>query len=628
MPTSARSTPISTSRNRWSCLAPGPITVEVAAGQPGRPVGWLLGSEIFVLVTAIYYIAAQIGLSLQAQPEAIAVFWPAAGVAVGTLIWLGRRAVVPVGSGVAVGSFVAGIMSRDDPTLSLIFALCNTFECVTVAFFVRCLFGDNFDFDRFPRVIGFLLSALLGSSIAALPAALALKVLAGSSVPLPHLWLVWMESDAIGIVTVAPLLVTIPALLREPPPLAGWLEGLTLLAALGLASLFVFGGFLASTTGRIVPIGSALFPILLWNAARSPPAFAAAASVIISIVLVACMIAGFGPLGDQRLPLLDRVKGAQITMLIGALCSLSLAALFAERRRAERVLMNFSIGLEARVAERTQALTDANHRLARESAERAAIEEKLADYRNDLSHVQRVATAGELATFIAHEINQPLMAISKTAGACVRLNRDGRLAPSALSEHLTDIAAEAKRASDIISHLHSLVRKRQAIKAPVDLARVVEDTFLLLRPLAERRGITLVHTVKGPLPRLYGDDIQLGQLVLNLTRNAMDAVSDQPADSRRVTIATAALDDAGVRFEVTDSGPGLSEEVRRRIPEAFFTTKPDGLGMGLAISQTIAETHGTALEFASNEKAGTGTVVRVVFRELEASKQDRRGGGR
>lgn len=568
--------------------------------------------QLAAAMTVIYYLAAHIGLALLAQPGGIAVFWPASGIAAGALIALGRQAMLPIAAGVAVGTLIANIEGRSDSRLAAIFAACNAIECVGVAAAIGWLFGPAFDFDRITRVVGFIGAGLVATAVAAFPAALALHVLADAPVPLALLWSTWMQSDAIGVLAVAPIVITLPGLLRDPPPVARLVEGIFLLILLGGAAFYLFGPFSTGSVGRLVPLGSALFPILLWIAARGPPAFGAAAAAVLGVLVVVCTIKGIGALGDSRLSLDDRVRAAQLIILIATLCALSLAALFAEQRRAQRELTLavdelrlLSSTLEERVEERSQALV-------RVGQDRLAAEMKLADYRNELAHVQRVATAGELATFIAHEVNQPLNAISSTAAACVRMSRSERLSTDELAQHLGDIAAQAQRASDIIRQLRQLVRKEPRDKAAVDLGAVVEQTLPLVRSLAERGGIE-IEFERQPVPALSGNAIQLGQLVLNLVRNALDAVAPLPDERRRIGIK-AVGDAGGVRLEIDDQGPGLTEEARMRMFEPFFTEKKEGLGIGLSICQTIAEAHGGKIEIEAGHLAdGGGTRVRVVF---------------
>ena len=240
-------------------------------------------------------------------------------------------------------------------------------------------------------------------------------------------------------------------------------------------------------------------------------------------------------------------------------------------------------------------------------------EAALAEYRSQLFHVARVATAGEMATVIAHELNQPLAAIAHTANACGRLSANDNLSGGDLAQHLQTIGTQAKRASEIIRQMRNYVRKQPATQQPLDLDRVVDDILALLAPNTRHMSIQLQRATTGPLPPVLGDEIQLGQLVLNLVRNAFDAVEANPAADRCVKVLTSNPEPDTVLLEVADNGPGIRAEQREKIFEPFFTTRRNGLGMGLSIARTIAETHGAQLSVGVEVPEQRGTIFRVAF---------------
>ena len=240
-------------------------------------------------------------------------------------------------------------------------------------------------------------------------------------------------------------------------------------------------------------------------------------------------------------------------------------------------------------------------------------EAALAEYRQQLWHVARVATAGEMATVIAHELNQPLAAITHTASALSRLSASKNLSNDELALHLQSIGAQARRSSEIIRQMRSYVRKQPPARQPLDLDRVVDDILAMLAPITRNSSIRLLRTSSGTLPQIFGDEIQLGQLVLNLVRNAFDAVETNTTASRCVQVATSNPDRQRVLLEVTDNGPGIQAEQKDKIFEPFFTTRRNGLGMGLSIARTIAEAHGAAVCVDSDAVTGRGAVFRVSF---------------
>ena len=245
--------------------------------------------------------------------------------------------------------------------------------------------------------------------------------------------------------------------------------------------------------------------------------------------------------------------------------------------------------------------------------ERYRTEAALAEQRNELFHVARLATAGEMATVMAHEINQPLAAISHTANACGRLLRAKRLDSDDLAEHLDGISAQAKRASEIIRRIGNFVRKRPSAHERVDLDRIVTDILVLLTPSSRWHAIQLGRIAGDGPTHVDGDEIQLGQLVANLVRNAFDAVARNPASDRRVQITTSNPDPDHVMLTVADNGPGIPEHIRDRLFEPFFTTRRNGLGMGLAIARTIAEAHNATLSLDAPQGTFAGAVFKIVF---------------
>lgn len=219
----------------------------------------------------------------------------------------------------------------------------------------------------------------------------------------------------------------------------------------------------------------------------------------------------------------------------------------------------------------------------------------ITEQRGQLLHVARVATAGEMAAVMAHEINQPLAAISHTATACERLLRSKRLNSEELRQHLADIARQAKRASEIIRRIGSFVQKKPSRITRLELGRVISDVVNLLAPLCWRHRIKITRVEPDKPLFVWWDEIQLVQLLANLVRNAIDAVAANPSDNRRVEIAARMIDEGEAVLTISDSGSGVAEEMRERIFEPFFSTRADGLGMGLAIARTIAEAHDAKL---------------------------------
>ncbi len=248
--------------------------------------------------------------------------------------------------------------------------------------------------------------------------------------------------------------------------------------------------------------------------------------------------------------------------------------------------------------------------LEREIAERQRIEEREREQRRELDHVARLSILGEMAGNLAHELNQPLAAITNYADGCALRLQAGRSDEAELLATTQRIAEQAKRAGRVIQRIRALVRKRDAVRLPFDLGDAAREAADLFEGQARRAGVAMTLDLADRLPPVEGDRIQVQQVVLNLLQNAFDAMAATPPAARRLTIATA-RDGATVRLSVADRGGGLSAEARERLFEPYFTTKPEGIGLGLALSRSIIEAHGGRL-WAEDNPAG-GVVMHVAL---------------
>lgn len=265
-----------------------------------------------------------------------------------------------------------------------------------------------------------------------------------------------------------------------------------------------------------------------------------------------------------------------------------------KRKDAEQSLRQARDSLELKVRGRTAELRQANEQLKSEIAERIRAEETVQKTQADLAHVSRVTTLGELAASIAHEVNQPLMAVVINGDACLEwLAREQPNLPEARAA-VARIIAEGNRAGEIIRRIRALFKNSPLQKTPVDLNEIVQDIVSLMQRELMHKHVDVHTRLESVLPLVLADRVQLQQVVLNLVVNAVEAMS--AANSRRrELIIRSNRDGDGVLVSVTDSGPGLPLEQEEKIFGAFFTTKPGGLGMGLAISRTIIEAHGGRL---------------------------------
>jgi len=231
--------------------------------------------------------------------------------------------------------------------------------------------------------------------------------------------------------------------------------------------------------------------------------------------------------------------------------------------------------------------------------------QELRQHRERMAHVDRLSTMGEMAAGIAHEINQPLAAISAYAQACQRLIQSGRTNAGELQDALQDVGAQVERAGEVIRRLRGMVKKGAGQRVLTDINELVTETIALAR-LDRREQEIQIHTeLESDLPSVEVDAIQIQQVLLNLVRNAMDAMQDLPVAEQRVTIRTSRRGPDDVEVAVADCGAGLSGEVEKNIFRPFFTTKNTGMGMGLSISQSIVNNHGGRIWFTGNRDQGT-----------------------
>jgi PAS domain S-box-containing protein len=222
--------------------------------------------------------------------------------------------------------------------------------------------------------------------------------------------------------------------------------------------------------------------------------------------------------------------------------------------------------------------------------------------RRDLTHVARVTTMGEMAAALAHELNQPLTAILSNAHAGERYMAQAAPPLDEIREILQDVVGDARRAGEVIQHLRGLLRKEEARFLPLDVNPVIREIAALVHTDTILRNVVIDLDLSPELPRVHGDRVQLQQVLLNLVLNGMEAMGPN-GEERRIVIQTRQGDGA-VCVAVRDNGLGIPEDKLPRVFETFYTTKSAGMGMGLAISRSIVETHGGKIRAENNPDRG------------------------
>ena len=237
-------------------------------------------------------------------------------------------------------------------------------------------------------------------------------------------------------------------------------------------------------------------------------------------------------------------------------------------------------------------------------------ERELRASQSQLAHLVRLGTMGELAAGIAHELNQPLSAISNYASGCRRRIEGLPERDRSVIEALEEIASQANRAGEIIRRLRKFVKRSEPRTSFINVPDAIEEAVGLLRHDAHLHGINIETHCEDRLPAIPGDAIQVQQVLMNLVRNAIDAVTEVAdpgaADGDRPVIRIYArmLNPQNIRIEVVDSGPGIRAEDPTQVFDAFFTTKANGLGLGLSLSSSIVDAHGGSLAAKNNADRG------------------------
>jgi signal transduction histidine kinase len=261
-----------------------------------------------------------------------------------------------------------------------------------------------------------------------------------------------------------------------------------------------------------------------------------------------------------------------------------------DRKRAERTVRRLAARLEQRVVERTRALERAH--------------EAVRQHQADLAHVLRLHTMGEMTSALAHEINQPLCAITNYAQGAVQRLRSGSTDLPALQQVCEQIAHEGLRAADILRSIRALIRRDSAISDDIDVNALAADALRVMEPQARAHGVTVRLERGADLPSIHADGTQIEQVMLNLMLNGVQAAALARVPPREVVVATA-VDRGHVQVTVRDTGQGFAPSIRERLFTPFVTTKEHGLGLGLVISRSIVESYGGRLWATSREVDGT-----------------------
>lgn len=294
-----------------------------------------------------------------------------------------------------------------------------------------------------------------------------------------------------------------------------------------------------------------------------------------------------------------------VDMIVFVATALFISWLNSEQNRAKESIRRARDELDARVKERTADLKMANQQLQAEVAEREAAENRLFEAQNEIARIARITTMGELAASIAHELNQPLGSIVVSGDACLRWLEAKPPNLDEAHQALEAIIRDGTRASNVLVRTRKLLRHGERLRESLDVNEVIREVLSLSDGELRRNGISMRIEMQENLPSATIDRVLLQQVLLNLIMNAMDAMRTISDRTRVLSIRTEEHASGSITVFVQDSGAGIDPDNLSRIFETFFTTKSEGIGMGLTISRSIIEAHGGRLWAGANDGPGS-----------------------
>ena len=505
-----------------------------------------------LMVAAGYYLAARLGFLFTLQPHPISTLWPPNALLMAALLLTPARAWWVLLAAALPAHLAAELQSGVPIAMVLGWYVSNCSEALIGAALVRAFVPGPLRLDSFRSAGSFLLCGALAAPLASSFLDAALVKLTG-----------WGQGDYLDLVharffsnvlaelTIVPLILTWAALgVRgwRAQPLARHLEAALLLLGLLAASLLAFDLMDASVAPALF---YAPLPFLLWAAVRLGPVGTATSLAVMVVATIWGAVHGLGPFAGGAPQ--DTARDMQLFLITVSVPLLLLAVVLEERERA-----------------------------AREAHEQ----------RLQLTHLSRVAMLGEMSGGLAHELNQPLTAILSNAQAAQAFIANKTIDDAELLEILGDIVAAEQRAGEVISRLRALFKRGETHMQQLDANALVQEVLSLAHGDLATRSVAVALQLAPELPPVRGDRIQLQQVMLNLILNAAEAMA--AVEERQLTVRTR-LADRLVHVSFVDRGPGFAADMHEKLFEPYYTTKPQGLGLGLSISRSIMAAHGGRL---------------------------------
>lgn len=525
---------------------------------PHRPMRRLLPHVLlFVSLLVISWWSQHFSIP---EPEMV-LFWPATGLGLGFLFRYGYSLAGPLFAGALIAHLLAGA----DPFPAAIMSAGNVAGAVVG---VTLLARTGFDrhLERLRDVLLLLaVGAVATASVSAMAAGMAM---AGLQTGFHEVAFLCWIADMMGLALLAPLVLTLPGIrtLRR----LDW-EVILLASLAPLYTWFVYADLFPE--GVALPLTYLLFPLVMLTALRHPPPAVAAVLAAISMVALQCTGSGKGPfaLEDKALSLIS--LHAQLGLLV--LTGLVLAAVRAQQMASE-----------SRARRHLEALTRAG----------------------------RLNAMGTLAAGMAHELNQPLAAVSSYARAAQRMLRQGHQGEE-LQQTLDQVVTGTSRASGIVRRARGMLSRDPAQRRECDLNHLIREVVALMRPELRRREVALDLDLSDALPTVRIDSVEFQQVLVNILENALEAVAELPDPGRRwIRVRTRGHRDAdALHLSITDGGEGLPVDDPDTLFEPLVTNRRDGTGLGLAIARAIVEDHGGSLTATNSVGAGAVFRIRIPF---------------